>query len=454
MYIKEILGREILDSNGYPTIACHLTLSDGHIVTASIPSGTSTGKHEAHELRDQNLNRFGGKGVLKAIAHIEQLIAPLLVNKAADFIHADKLMLDLDGTTNKSHLGANAMLAVSMAVTRAQARAENLEVYELLARNTQKLFDSSRRTFLGAPQSTRIPFALAPAVAKALTGRQDERFLPLCMFNILNGGLHANNALSFQEFMIMLHHQKSMQETLNIATTIYHALQAILHNKGYSTSVGIEGGFTPSLTSKKGKNKNRLALDLIMQAIKMAGFIEHEIVLCLDVAASHFYDPEKHVYQLDGELLTSAELITFYEELSNDYPLFSIEDGLSQDDWEGWRALTQKLGDRLELIGDDLFVTNAERIKQGIAQQSATGAIIKPNQIGTVSQAINSLQQAHKGGFITVASHRSGETNDPFIADFAVGTGAGYFKAGACARGERVAKYNRLLEIENHKKLK
>lgn len=267
------------------------------------------------------------------------------------------------------------------------------------------------------------------------------------MFNILNGGLHANNQILFQEFMIMLHHQTSMQETMHTITLIYHKLKVLLDTQGYSTTIGDEGGFAPRLNGKS-LQKNRMALDLIMQAIEQSGYNSEQINICLDVAASHFYDAEKKLYRIDNDYFESEALIDFYEQLIRDYPLFSIEDGLSQDDWDGWKFLTQKLGKQIHLIGDDLFVTNPEKIEFGIKQQSATGTIIKPNQIGTVSEAINALKLAQNTGFISIASHRSGETNDSFITDFAVGTGAGYLKAGACARGERIAKYNRLLEIE------
>jgi enolase len=416
MKIKQIKAREILDSRGVPTIECLITLCNGHIVRASVPAGASVGKQEAYELRDGDSNRFMGKGVLKAIENIEKIIAPTLIEKKPDFFVMDKQMIELDGTKNKSRLGANAILAVSMAIVRAQAADQNVSLWKFIQFNCKK----------------------------------NESKLPLCMFNIINGGAHANNNISFQEFMIMPKGQETFSEHLHVAFVIYHKLKQLLHEVGHSTSVGDEGGFSPTFKNNN-TSPEKAALDFLMQAIEQSGFTPGEdVVLCIDVAANHFFDEEKKEYFFDGDYHSSNEIVDFYEKLTHDYPIFSIEDGMNEEDLQGWQQLTECLGSSIQLIGDDIFVSCPTLIKQGIENNVANAVLIKPNQVGTISEAFEAITTAKIGGYKTVISHRSGETNDTFIADLAVGGGGGggEFKAGAPARGERIAKYNRLLEIE------
>lgn len=409
--IKRIRGREILDSRGWPTLECWLELSDGQVVTASVPAGASTGKYEALELRDQG-ERYHGKGVLKAIHNLEKSIAPLFVGKTPDLFALDQLMIEADGTERKSNFGANAMLAASIAIVSAQALEQGLEAFELIAR---------------------------------LCNRPPH--IPRCMFNILNGGMHGDSGTKFQEFMIMPCKQNPFEVLLEEAVLVYQQLKVILKKRSYATGIGDEGGFAPQLPGT-GVARERIALDLLMEAIIQAGFNFDQFKICLDVAASYFFDEQKKLYMIDDEHFSSQDLVDLYEDLVSNYPIYSIEDGMSQDDWNGWQLLTKRLGDKIQLVGDDIFVTNKQFIERGFAHGVANAVLIKPNQIGTVTEALNALEYARSAGYSIVASHRSGETIDSFIADLAVGAGADQFKAGACARGERVVKYNRILEIE------
>ncbi len=411
--IVRLSAREILDSRGLPTIESLIELSDGRRVSASIPSGASVGRHEAHELRDIISDHYHGKGVLEAVHKLEKIITPLLVGKKPDLLSMDQLMIEADGTQDKSNLGANTLLVVSVAVARAQALVQGIEVFEVIA---------------------------------GLCGDRTPK-IPKCMFNILNGGMHGDSGAVFQEFMIMPFSDEPFEQQLQDVVSVYQQLKAILKKRSYQTGVGDEGGFTPHL-SGRGIIRERQALDLLMESIMLAGFDFEYFKICLDVAASCFFDERKQVYTIDEEYFSSQDLVGLYEELTKNYPIYSIEDGMSQDDWAGWQILTERLGDRVQLVGDDLFTTNQERIQQGIALSVANAVLIKPNQIGTVTQALQALDIAHKAGYTTVVSHRSGETSDSFIIDFAVGAAADQCKAGACSRGERIAKYNRLLEIE------
>lgn len=414
MKIKKITAREILDSRGWPTIACSLFLDSGRVVHASVPSGASVGKHEAVELRDGDKNRYAGKGVLKAIANIEKIIAPKLVGMDPDVFACDELMIALDGTEKKSNLGANAMLAVSMAVARAQAIAEDISLYSLLQKISGTKFVS----------------------------------LPKVMFNVLNGGVHAQNGIAFQEFMIMPTQSNTFTDVLQIAVLVYHKLKDLLHDAGYQTGVGDEGGFAPML-KKTRKSQECEVLDFLMRAIEGAGFIPgKDVSLCLDVAASQFFDQNSDCYKLHDKCMSASDVVGAYKELIANYPIISIEDGLDENDWDGWKLLTKELGDKVQLVGDDLFVSNKSRIAQGVESVTANAVLIKPNQAGTVSETIESIRFAKENNYKVVVSHRSGETCDTFISDLVVGVGAGQFKAGAPSRGERVAKYNRLLEIE------
>ncbi len=412
--ITQITAREILNSRGNPTIECHLFLSDGFVTQASVPSGASVGSQEACELRDGDLKRFNGMGVLKAIGNIKNSIAPALINKTPDFQAADQLMIALDGTPNKSNLGANAILAVSMAITQAQAYINNQELY----------------AFLGDF------FGIKPTI-------------PRCMFNILNGGAHADNGVTFQEFMIMPM-VDSVIESVRMASEIYHALKKVLKNKGYTTTVGDEGGFAPCILGN-GFSKEIDALHLLVQAIEQAGYQPgNDVMLCLDVAATQFYNRQNKNYYVAADRFDAKAMISIYQELSEKFPIFMIEDGLSEYDHDGWQLLTKEMGAVTCLVGDDIFVTNYQKIEAGVRDNIGNGVLIKPNQIGTVSEAAQALLLAKQHRYTTVVSHRSGETNSSFIADFAVGMGAGYLKAGAPARGERVAKYNRLRVIETY----
>ena len=402
--IKDVRAIEVLDSRGNPTIKAFVTLCDGSTGSAIVPSGASTGKREALELRDGG-DAFGGKGVLKAIKNVNSMIAEELCGKDALNQKAiDDALIALDGTENFSKIGANAALGVSMAVARAAANSRKLPLYR----------------YLGGANAT---------------------ILPVPMFNIINGGAHANNSVDFQEFMIMPFGFDKFSDALRAAAEIYQTLKKLLNDAGHSTAVGDEGGFAPNLKD------NEEPLELIMQAIIKAGYKPNEqIKLALDVAASELYDGK--VYKLEGREFTSEQMVEKYTALCEKYPIFSIEDGLSEDDWAGWKILTDKLGSKVQLVGDDLFVTNEKILKEGIQKGIANAVLIKPNQIGTVSQTMQTVRLAQRNGYRCIMSHRSGESEDSFIADFAVALNTGEIKTGATSRSERNAKYNRLLEIE------
>jgi len=404
--IKAIKSREILDSRGNPTVEVEVTLSDGSIGIAAVPSGASTGAHEAVELRDGG-DRYGGKGVLKAIAGINNEITPKLIGlDAADQKAIDKLMIDLDGTENKSKLGANAILGVSLAVAKAAANSTNTPLFKYV-------------------------------------GGAKANLLPVPMMNILNGGAHADTNVDIQEFMIAPFGATSFKEALRWGTEIYHSLKAVLKKNGLATSIGDEGGFAPNLTS------NRAALDLILTAIEKAGFkAGDQIGLALDVAATEFYEKEKQGYRFESSSRSSAEMIKYYADLVANYPLVSIEDPLDENDWDGWVAITKEIGTKVQLVGDDLFVTNPIRLKDGIAKSAANALLVKVNQIGSLSETLAAVDMAHAANYRCMMSHRSGETEDTTIADLAVATNCGQIKTGAPARSERVAKYNQLLRIE------
>ena len=403
-YIEDVEAIEVLDSRGNPTVRTKVTLSDGTVADATVPSGASTGKREALELRDKDA-RFGGKGVLKAVANVNTAIAEAVIGTDAfDQNAIDEAMRSCDGTDNYSKLGANAVLGVSLAAARAAAKSLDIPLYRYL-------------------------------------GGANARVLPVPMFNIINGGAHANNSVDFQEFMIMPFGFKKFSEALRAAAEIYHALKGILNAAGHSTAVGDEGGFAPNLKD------NEEPIKIIMEAIAKAGYKPGEqIELALDVAASELYKDGK--YELEGKKFSDDEMIAYYEALCQKYPIFSIEDGLSEDDWDGWAKLTAKLGDKIQLVGDDLFVTNEKILRKGINSCVANAVLIKPNQIGTVSQTMQTIRLAQRRGYRCIMSHRSGESEDSFIADFAVGMNTGQIKTGATSRSERNAKYNRLLEIE------
>ena len=404
IYIEDVYAIEVLDSRGNPTVKATVALSDGTVASAIVPSGASTGKREALELRDKD-ERYCGKGVLKAVENVNSQIAEAVIGlDAFDQKALDDEMRELDGTDNYSSLGANAVLGVSMAVARAAAKSLDVPLYRYL-------------------------------------GGANASVLPVPMFNIINGGAHANNSVDFQEFMIMPFGFDKFSDALRAASEIYHTLKGLLNAAGHSTAVGDEGGFAPNL------NDNEEPIKLIMQAIEKAGYKAGEqIKLALDVAASELYENGK--YKLEGKEFSSEELIERYAQLCEKYPIFSIEDGLSEDDWAGWAKLTSKLGSKVQLVGDDLFVTNEKILREGIAKGVGNAILIKPNQIGTVSQTMQTIRLAQRKGYRCVMSHRSGESEDSFIADFAVAMNTGQIKTGATSRSERNAKYNRLLEIE------
>ena len=404
VFIEDVTAIEVLDSRGNPTVKATVALSDGTIASAIVPSGASTGKREALELRDKD-ERYCGKGVLKAVENVNSQIAEAVIGlDAFDQKALDDEMRELDGTDNYSNLGANAVLGVSMAVARAAAKSLDVPLYRYL-------------------------------------GGANASVLPVPMFNIINGGAHANNSVDFQEFMIMPFGFDKFSDALRAASEIYHTLKGLLNAAGHSTAVGDEGGFAPNL------NDNEEPIKLIMQAIEKAGYKAGEqIKLALDVAASELYENGK--YKLEGKEFSSEELIERYAQLCEKYPIFSIEDGLSEDDWAGWAKLTSKLGSKVQLVGDDLFVTNEKILREGTQKGVGNAILIKPNQIGTVSQTMQTIRLAQRKGYRCVMSHRSGESEDSFIADFAVAMNTGQIKTGATARSERNAKYNRLLEIE------
>jgi enolase len=405
--IQKIVAREILDSRGSPTVEVDVLLSDGAIGRAAVPSGASTGQHEALELRDGG-KRYLGKGVRKAVEHVNKKIGPRLRGRdARDQGAIDGMMIELDGTPNKRRLGANATLGVSLAVAKAAAAAAGEPLFR----------------YLGGRRAT---------------------ILPVPMLNILNGGVHADSSVDLQEFMIVPVGASSFAEALRIGAEVFHALKRVLAKRGFATAVGDEGGFAPRLPS------NQKAIELILQAIEHAGFKPgRQVALALDPAASEFYEDGEYVFRKsDGSCRTSGQMVQFYRRWAERYPIVSIEDGLAEDDWEGWASLTETLGGRLQLVGDDLFVTNGERLRRGIAAGVANSILIKPNQIGTLTETLETVDLAHSAGYTTVISHRSGETDDSTIADLAVAVNAGQIKTGSTCRGERTAKYNQLLRIE------
>ncbi len=405
--IRSIRAREILDSRGNPTVEAEVRLADGALGRAAVPSGASTGAYEAVELRDGDRDRYGGKGVLKAVTNVNDLIAPALTGMPAEEQErVDATLIALDGTPNKSKLGANAILSVSLAVAHAAADSASLPLYQYLSKGAAEL-------------------------------------MPLPLFNILNGGRHAEGSVEFQEFMVAPVGAGSFAEALRMGSEVYHALGRILHDEGLPTTIGDEGGFAPPLA------RNDDAVTLALRAIEAAGYRPgEEIALALDPATSELEADGRYVLAQEGRTLASEELVDLWEGWLDRYPIVSIEDGMAQDDWPGWRLLTERLGPRVQLVGDDLFVTNVERIRRGVQERSANAVLIKVNQIGTLTETLAAMAEAGKAGWACVMSHRSGETEDTTIADLAVATSCGQIKAGAPARGERTAKYNRLLRIE------
>jgi enolase len=406
--IFDVFGREILDSRGNPTVECEVVLEDGSMGRAAVPSGASTGEHEAHELRDGDKSRYMGLGVLDAVDIINEKIADALEGMdAADQSQIDNILIELDGTENKSKLGANSMLAVSLACAKASAEFHGMPLYKYL-------------------------------------GGIRGHVLPTPMMNIINGGKHADNNVDIQEFMILPVGAPTFAEALRMGTEVFHNLKKVLKSKGYNTSVGDEGGFAPSLKS------NEEAFDVILEAIEKAGYKPNDdILLAVDVASSEMYEDGKYkMFKSSGKTFTSDEMVNWYVELCNKYPIISIEDGLDQNDWDGWRKLTDALGNKIQLVGDDLFVTNPEFLARGIEENIANSILVKVNQIGTLTETMTTIGMAQRAGYSVVISHRSGETEDTTIADIAVATNAGQIKTGAPSRTDRVAKYNQLLRIE------
>lgn len=408
--ILDVLGREILDSRGNPTLEVEVLLESGVVGRAAVPSGASTGEHEAVELRDNDKSRYLGKGVQNAVDNVNDKIADEIIDfDATDQVAIDNLLIALDGTENKANLGANAILGVSLAVAKAAAETFGLPLYRYI-------------------------------------GGVNAKVLPVPMMNILNGGSHADNNVDFQEFMIMPVGAPTFKEALRMGAETFHALKSVLHKKGYNTSVGDEGGFAPNLKS------NEEAIEVILEAIEKAGYkAGSEIALALDVASSEMFNKESRKYQFfksDKSEKTSAQMVDFYANWCKQYPIYSIEDGLDENDWDGWKLLTEKLGSKVQLVGDDLFVTNTERLAEGIEKGIANSILIKVNQIGTLTETLDCFEMAKTAGYTNVISHRSGETEDTTIADIAVATNAGQIKTGSLSRTDRIAKYNQLLRIE------
>ena len=405
--ITQVIGREILDSRGNPTVEAEVVLQSGHIGVGVSPSGASTGSREALELRDGDKSRYGGKGVLRAVNHVNHEIAAALLNRDYDQESLDQTMIDLDGTANKEVLGANAILAVSLAFAKAQAAEAGKPLYEQIKANTYTL--------------------------------------PVPMMNIINGGEHANNSVDIQEFMIMPVGASTFSEALRMGAEIFHALSKVLTSRGLSTGVGDEGGFAPDLDS------NEDALKVITEAVNNAGYeMEKDIYLAMDVASTEFYRDGMYHLESEGRSMTSEQFADYLTDLAGRYPIISIEDGMAEDDWAGWATLTEKLGDKVQLVGDDLFVTNTSILKRGIDEGIGNSILIKVNQIGTLSETLAAIKMAHDAGFTTVISHRSGETEDTFIADLSVAVAAGQIKTGSLCRSDRIAKYNQLLRIEQN----
>jgi len=407
--IIDVHAREILDSRGNPTLECEVTVAGGGTGRAAVPSGASTGEHEAYELRDGDKSRYGGKGVRKAVENVRSKLAPRLTGMdAAEQEALDRLMIELDGTPTKKSLGANAILGVSLAAARAAASAHNVPLYRWI-------------------------------------GGVNARTLPVPLMNILNGGAHADSNVDIQEFMVVPWGAPTFAEALRMGAEIFHALKGVLKARGHATGVGDEGGFAPSLRS------NREALEAIAEAVSKTTYkLGSDVALALDVAASELFDKGKGTYQLEGEgrTLSRAELVDFYAQWAEDFPIVSIEDGFAEDDWEGWKLLSDRLGERVQLVGDDLFVTNVERLARGLKDGVANAVLIKVNQIGTLTETLECVRMAHFNGYRTIMSHRSGETEDAFIADLAVACDCGMIKTGSASRSDRVAKYNQLLRIE------
>jgi len=409
-YIDEIFARQILDSRGNPTVEVDVITDEGAFGRASVPSGASTGIHEAVELRDGDKKKYGGKGVLKAVENVNDIIVPALLGyDVADQTGIDEMMIQLDGTPNKGKLGANAILAVSMAVAKAAAEEASLPLYRYI-------------------------------------GGTNAKTLPIPMMNILNGGAHADNKIDFQEFMVMPVGASSFSEGLRWGVEIFHALKTVLKKKGYSTNVGDEGGFAPDIQS------NEEAIDTVMTAIKTAGFkAGTEVCIAMDPAVSEMYDRVKKVYHFhksDGKKLSSEKMVDYWANWVKNYPIVSIEDGMAEDDWKGWKLMTDKLGGKIQLVGDDLFVTNVTRLQEGIEKGIANALLVKVNQIGTITETINAVTLAQHNGYNTIMSHRSGETEDATIADLAVAFNCGQIKTGSASRTDRMAKYNQLIRIE------
>ncbi|PWM66289.1 MAG: phosphopyruvate hydratase [Eubacteriales Family XIII. Incertae Sedis bacterium] len=408
-FISDVWAREVLDSRGNPTVEVEIILEDGSEGRAIVPSGASTGVHEAVELRDGDKDRYLGKGTLKAVANVNDIIADEVMGyEVFDQVGLDELLKDLDGTPNKGKLGANAILGVSMASARAAADSVGLPLFQYL-------------------------------------GGVNAKVLPTPMMNILNGGSHADNTVDIQEFMIMPVGAGSFREALRMGAEVFHSLKNVLKAKGMNTAVGDEGGFAPNLST------NEEAIQVIIEAIEKAGYKSGEdVMIALDVAASEFYDQEKKIYRLTGEGIerTAEEMIDYFEMLVNKYPIISIEDGLAEDDWDGWKKLTDRLGKRVQLVGDDLFVTNTERLAAGIEKGIGNSILIKVNQIGTLTETFDAIEMAKRAGYTAVVSHRSGETEDTTIADIVVGLNTGQIKTGSLSRTDRIAKYNQLLRIE------
>lgn len=405
-YIEDVYARQILDSRGNPTVEVDVKLTNGVRGRAAVPSGASTGIFEALELRDGDKSKYMGKSVQKAVDNVNNIIAPELIGeKASHQKEIDTFMIDMDGTENKSKLGANAILGVSLAVAKAASKAYGMALYR----------------YLGG--------------INALT-------LPVPMMNIINGGAHADNNIDFQEFMIAPVGAESFSHALEMGCNVFHTLKNVLKNKGMVTSVGDEGGFAPNLKS------NSEGIEVILEAIDKAGYNTNQIKICLDVASSEFYDNGKYELKGEGKTFNNSEMTDFLEEWINKYPIISIEDGMAEQDWEGWEMLTRRVGNRCQLVGDDLFVTNTRRLADGIKRNVANSILIKVNQIGTLSETLDAISMAHAAGYTTIISHRSGETEDTFIADLAVAVNSGQIKTGSASRSDRMAKYNQLLRIE------
>lgn len=408
--ISNIKARQVLDSRGNPTVEADVFLESGQAGRAAVPSGASTGSGEALELRDNDSKFYGGKSVLKAVWNVNSKIKDVLVGNSAEQATVDQIMLDLDGTGDKSHLGANAILAVSLATAKAVARAKKLPFYAYVAE---------------------------------LAGTMDEMSLPLPMMNVMNGGEHADWATDFQEYMIIPKGAENIADAIRMGAEVFHALKSVLKERGYPVTVGDEGGYAPNV--REGNNE---PLECIKLAIERAGYKPGEdIAMAMDIASSEFYDKDHYVLKTTGEWKTSDDLTNWYSWILDNYPVVSIEDGLAEHDWKGWKMMTERLGKKVQLVGDDLFVTNTKLLKKGIEEKAGNAILIKPNQIGTLSETINAVMMAKQAGFRTIISHRSGETEDVSIAHIAVGLGAGQIKTGSLSRSERIAKYNELLRI-------